>query len=193
MLKSWRQIFALNVVLVAIFCGLIVGFNDFSTLLSFNADQSSAGAFALGDGQAPSSRGSRLVGRASVIDGDTIEIHGRRIRLFGSDAPESEQVCHDGNGREYRCGQRAKTALSDKIGWATVDCEQRDIDQYERIVAVCRLGVEDLNAWMVAEGWALAYRQYSTDYVRQERAAKAAHNGIWQGSFVPPWDWQGGK
>ena len=132
-----------------------------------------------------------LVGRASVIDGDTIEIHGQRIRLHGIDAPESGQFC-DKDGKQYRCGQRAALALSDKIGRATIRCEQRDIDRYKRIVAVCRLGDVDLNVWMVHQGWAMAYRQYSLDYVSDEGAAQAAKAGIWAGRFIEPSRWRRG-
>ena len=35
--------------------------------------------------------------------------------------------------------------------------------------------------WMVIQGWALAYRYYSSDYVRQEERASAKKRGIWQG------------
>src|SRR5438874_5398102 len=102
-----------------------------------------------------------LAGQASIIDGDTIEIHGQRIRLFGIDAPEHDQLC-EAVGSQYRCGQQAALALADQIGSKTVDCAPRDVDQYGRIVAVCSAGGEDLNAWMVRQGWALAYRHYST-------------------------------
>ena len=56
-----------------------------------------------------------IVGIASVIDGDTIEIHGRRIRLFGIDAPESQQFCFRPNGEPWRCGQAASFVLADRI------------------------------------------------------------------------------
>jgi endonuclease YncB( thermonuclease family) len=134
--------------------------------------------------------GADLIGHPSVIDGDTIELHGTRIRLFGIDAPESRQSCSDAVGHSYRCGQKAAFALADHIDGGAVSCDPRDIDHYGRTVAVCYLGYEDLNAWMVAQGWALAYRRYSTDYVPQEDAAHAAQLGIWAGSFVPPWDWR---
>ena len=130
-----------------------------------------------------------LLGQASVIDGDTLEIHGQRIRLHGIDAPESGQTCTAG-GQTYRCGQKAAQALSDKIGQQTVRCEQRDTDKYGRAVAVCRIGAEDLNAWMTLQGWALAYRQYSKDYVSQEQEAQAAKRGVWTGTFQAPWDWR---
>jgi endonuclease YncB( thermonuclease family) len=134
-----------------------------------------------------------LTGRASVIDGDTIEIHGRRVRLHGIDAPESDQTCQDGNGRQYRCGQRAALALADKIGSSPVSCEQRDVDRYKRIVAICRSGGEDLNRWIVSEGWAIAYRRYSSDYVSAESSARAAKAGLWAGSFMPPEEWRRAK
>lgn len=137
-----------------------------------------------------SSGGSQtLSGPASVIDGDTIEIHGTRIRLFGIDAPESDQLCTV-VGKAVRCGQQATFALSNKIEGQVVECHPKDQDQYGRVVAVCLVGGEDINAWMVAQGWALAYRHYSTDYVSQEQSASQSKAGIWQGEFEPPWDWR---
>src|SRR6266404_783627 len=133
-----------------------------------------------------------IIGQASVIDGDTIEIHGQRIRLFGIDAPEHDQLCEEA-GAQYRCGQQASLALADQIGRQTVDCAPRDVDQYGRVVAVCSAAGEDLNAWMVRQGWALAYRHYSTAYVPDEDAAHLAGDGIWRGTFDAPWDWRQGK
>jgi endonuclease YncB( thermonuclease family) len=136
-----------------------------------------------------SAKASTITGRASVIDGDTIEIHGTRIRLFGIDAPESDQSCTV-RGKEFRCGQRAALALSDEIGNRVVNCEAKDRDRYGRVVAVCLAGGEDINAWMVVNGWALAYWHYSNDYVSQEEQAAKSKIGIWQGEFAPPWDWR---
>ena len=139
----------------------------------------------------PGAAQSPRIGIASVTDGDTLEIHGRRIRLHGIDAPESGQFC-EMNGTMYRCGQQAALALSDKIGRAIIRCEQRDVDRYKRIVAVCRLGDVDLNAWMVRQGWAVAYRRYSRDYVGEEGAARSAKAGIWAGRFIEPSRWRRG-
>lgn len=133
-----------------------------------------------------------ITGTASVIDGDTMEIHGQRIRLHGIDAPESAQLC-ERDARTYRCGQKASLALADLIGRQRVRCAQKDVDRYGRIVAECFLGNSSLNAWMVAQGWAVAYRRYSRDYVDEEDAAREAGRELWSGAFVLPWDWRRGK
>lgn len=135
-----------------------------------------------------------LKGQASVIDGDTIEIQGQRIRLNAIDAPESRQACQDSAGRDYRCGQRAAFALADQIGRATVICRQTDTDRYGRIVATCFARGEDLNRWMVQQGWAIEYKQYSDGrYADAEAEAREAKRGMWIGQFVRPWEWRHGK
>jgi endonuclease YncB( thermonuclease family) len=131
-----------------------------------------------------------IAGRASVIDGDTLEIRGERIRLFGIDAPESGQTCLDAKGRSYRCGQKAALVLDARIGEGVVTCERKDSDRYGRVVALCRVYGEDLGAWMVGLGWALAYRAYSTRYVAAEELARSRGLGIWAGRFVPPSEWR---
>jgi len=131
-----------------------------------------------------------MVGRASVIDGDTIDIRGTRIRFSGIDAPESKQSCRDRSGADYACGRRAAFALADKIGAQNLSCQIQDHDKYGRSVATCALGSVDLNGWMVSSGWALAYRQYSTAYVGAEAEAETAKLGMWEGEFTPPWEWR---
>ena len=132
-----------------------------------------------------------VAGRARVIDGDTIEVGAVRIRLFGVDAPESAQSCLEGN-RRWPCGEQATRALSRQIEGRSVACEERDRDRYGRVVAVCRYGGQDVNTRLVRDGWAIAYRRYSTAYVDEEASAKAAKRGVWRGEFVPPWDWRRG-
>lgn len=132
-------------------------------------------------------------GTVSVIDGDTVEISGERIRLYGIDAPESRQNCTK-DGQPWRCGQDAAFAVADKIGLNPIECERKGKpDRYGRTVAVCRLNGEDLNAWMVSQGWALAYRQYSLDYVSKENEAREAKRGVWASEFAPPWEWRQGN
>ena len=133
-----------------------------------------------------------IAGQARVIDGDTLDIRGTRIRLHGIDAPESRQMCRAA-GRYWSCGQQASRALAELIGPRRVVCSERGRDRYGRIVAVCLAGRTDLNRWMVAKGWAFAYRQYARLYVADEMAARAAGRGIWRGDAVPPWDWRRGE
>ncbi len=150
-------------------------------------------ANASGAEEASGEDGLGLVGVASVIDADTIEIHGARIRLHGIDAPESRQLCLDVAGSAFRCGQAAALALADRVGRGTIACEARGEDRYGRIIALCRQGTDprsgiDLGAWMVEEGLAYACRRYSEDYVTLEDAARSAGRGFWAGQFEPPWE-----
>ena len=134
-----------------------------------------------------------LVGVASVIDADTLEIRGVRIRLHGIDAPESRQLCRRSSGDEWRCGQQAALALADRIGRPTASCAVHDVDRYDRAIAVYSQGNQDLNRWLVSEGWAVAYRRYSRDYSGAEDQARRAGRNIWSGRFVMPWDWRRGQ
>ena len=145
---------------------------------------------AIGKPAAPPDVAGSIVGRASIIDGDTIDIGGTRIRLHGIDAPEGSQTCQDRRGAQYPCGQEATRELTGMIRGKTVNCDVLDRDQYGRSVSACSVGSVDINASLVSSGWALAYRQYSTAYVDEELAAKVSGSGMWQGKFMPPWDWR---
>ncbi len=133
-----------------------------------------------------------VAGVASVIDGDTIEVHGQRIRLHGIDAPESRQLCRQ-DRKPWQCGKDAANALARKIARRPVTCEDLGRDRYMRIISRCTVAGEDINAWMVSQGLALAYRRYSHDYNDEEADARAARRGIWAGKFVKPWEWRRGK
>lgn len=130
-------------------------------------------------------------GVASVVDGDTIEIRGERIRLHGIDAPESGQHCRYA-GTLQRCGQQAATFLEQLIASRPVQCERKDRDRYGRLIGVCKVSGTNLNAAMVRNGWALAYVQYSRDYVLDEQAAAEELLGIWRYEFEAPWDYRKG-
>lgn len=128
-------------------------------------------------------------GRVRVVDGDTLDMGGRRIRLFGIDAPESAQTC-ERDGLAYACGQAAKHFLEQLIAGQPVACRAHDHDRYGREVATCTVGAQDINAAMVRAGWAVAYRQYSTAYVPLEEEARSRRAGIWAGRFEPPSAWR---
>ncbi|MBT4052868.1 MAG: thermonuclease family protein [Bacteroidetes Order II. Incertae sedis bacterium] len=124
-----------------------------------------------------------------ITDGDTIRIGSTRIRLHGIDAPEAKQTC-TADGKEWRCGWEATNTLANIVGRHWVTCTKRDTDRYGRVVAVCRAGPINLNAWMVGNGWAVAYRRYSKDYIRDEDDARRGRKGMWRGEFVMPWEWR---
>jgi endonuclease YncB( thermonuclease family) len=132
-----------------------------------------------------------MIGQASVIDGDTLEIHGTRIRIFGIDAPESDQLCRDDESELYRCGQRASNALFDFIGRRSVACIEVDRDRYKRAVSVCTVGATDIADWLVRNGLALDWPQYSRGgYAAAESEAKREQRGLWAGSFKAPWNYR---
>lgn len=127
-----------------------------------------------------------LDGPVRVIDGDTLEISGERVRLFGIDAPEHDQRCTDAAGRPWACGARATETLRDLTRGRAVRCSGEEQDRYGRLVAHCTVAGRDLGAAMVRDGMAFAYRRYSRDYVGAEEQAKAAGRGIWAGAAENP-------
>ena len=129
-------------------------------------------------------------GSARVIDGDTLFINGIKIRLLGIDAPELEQTCKTRRGNKQNCGKMAKQALQQIVLHQRVVCKGDRRDHEGQRIAVCRVGPFKINEQMVLNGWALAYRRESEDYVRAETVAKARHEGIWKTDFMAPWEWR---
>ena len=132
-----------------------------------------------------------LVDWAAVLDGDTLSVEGKRIQLQGVDAPEIGQTCF-ADGVSWPCGLAAKAALDRRLSGHAVECEAVDNDRYGRILAKCYVAGGDIGLWLVSEGWAFAFREYSTDYLAQEQEAKAAGRGVWRREVTPPWDWRRG-
>lgn len=131
-----------------------------------------------------------LTGRPSVVDGDTLEVAGRRIRLWGVDAPESRQICTQA-GEPWRCGQQAANALDAWLGARPVACMEIDKDQYGRSVSRCTVGGEDIGRWLVINGWAVEYTDYSDGrYAAAQRQAERTHAGIHNSVFTEPAQWR---
>ena len=131
-----------------------------------------------------------LSGIPSISDGDTIKFIHKRIRLHGIDAPERKQMCIK-NSKEYRCGVLAAEALFKKINGSQVICEVQDkLDRYKRYIGVCFVGKVNLNKWMVRNGYAIAYRRYSEEYIEDENYAKKNKLGLWSGNFIHPEKWR---
>lgn len=133
-----------------------------------------------------------LQGRATVVDGDGLVLGSVEIRLYGIDAPEARQSCENATGRAYRCGRVSEDRLRAQIGMHSVSCDTHGQDRFGRYLAVCHAAGVNLNAWLVSEGLALAYRRFSMAYVSQEAAAQEARRGLWRGRFIAPWDWRRG-
>ncbi|MCJ2181055.1 thermonuclease family protein [Novosphingobium album (ex Hu et al. 2023)] len=126
-----------------------------------------------------------ILGTAKVIDGDTIDLGGQRVRLHGIDAVEAQQSCSR-NGELWNCGQDATALLSSLANGRPVTCRQRDIDRYDRIVATCEVGRQDLGKAMIDAGFAVALPQFSQAYLENEALAKQRRTGIWGSEFDPP-------
>lgn len=130
-----------------------------------------------------------IIGSAKAIDGDSLSVSGIEVRLFGIDAPEGKQTCNR-DGKDWPCGQAAAGKLDSLIEGRTVQCRARGRDSYGRSVAVCQAAGTEINRTMVAQGWATALREYSSDYIADETRAKAARLGIWDSTFMLPGDFR---
>jgi|TARA_B100001093_G_scaffold501550_1_gene553352 endonuclease YncB( thermonuclease family) len=125
-----------------------------------------------------------------ITDGDTIKILNNRIRLHGIDAPEKKQRCIK-KSKNYKCGSVATIELTKKINKNLVKCSvQKNKDRYNRYIGVCFINSQNLNKWMVRNGFAVAYKRYSKDYVLDEEYAKKNRLGLWSGEFLRPEKWR---
>ena len=131
-------------------------------------------------------------GPATVIDGRTLEVGGKRFRLWGIDAPDLDQTCLTARGDRYYCGRIAKAGLIDITVGSTVECRPLAQDTDYIWFATCAAAEFDLSRGMVHSGWALADRTRTQDYVDTEYKARKAGRGLWKGRFVPPWEWRKG-
>ena len=133
-----------------------------------------------------------ISGTASITDGDTITISGMKVRLNGIDTPERNQTCRKASVK-WSCGAKATETLKKWLYNKKVRCLGDTKDRYDRLIADCFVDGYNVNARLVYEGLALAYRKYSKKYVPEENKARAAKRGLWAGEFIAPWDWRKGK
>ena len=142
-----------------------------------------------------------IFGTPKIIDGDTVHIYSKKIRLEGIDAPEIKQQCKKPFikissvigfqfNKNYSCGVMAKIKLIDKIDNSKLKCISSSKDRYKRFIATCYIDKINLNKWMVRNGYAVAYKRYSKEYVRDEEYAKENQLGIWKGTFITPEKWR---
>jgi endonuclease YncB( thermonuclease family) len=129
--------------------------------------------------------GDAVEGRPRLVDGDSFFMGKTEVRMKGIDAPEGRQMCQR-NGRDWPCGEDAKRELQKLVGGQPVTCRVAEKDQHGRLLGYCTSGGRDLNAGMVASGYAVAFGDYETE----ERAARSAKRGVWSGEFQRPRDWR---
>ena len=140
-----------------------------------------------------------IYGKPKIIDGDTIKINLKKIRLHGIDAPEKNQICKKNYFsllfikymKNYKCGIFSKENLAKKIENNFIKCEtEKKKDKYNRYLGTCFLNKINLNSWMVKNGYAIAYRKYSKKYILDEEYARKEKLGIWNGKFTYPAKWR---
>ena len=139
-----------------------------------------------------------ISGKAITIDGDTIKIENKKIRLHGIDAPEIKQLCQRtflsififSFQENYKCGEISKKKLEKYVKNNIIKCKVEGIDGYKRILGTCYKNTININSRMVRNGYAVAYKKYSKKYLSVEREAKREELGLWKGKFDMPWDWR---
>ena len=140
-------------------------------------------------------------GIPKIVDGDTVYINNYKIRLEGIDAPEMKQKCKKEKLKissivgytfyeDYYCGKHSKKNLEAKVKGSNIKCISLTKDRYKRYLAKCFKGKINLNRWMVRNGYAIAYRRYSKEYVIDEEFAKENKLGLWRGKFLKPEKWR---
>ena len=150
-----------------------------STLLLF-------GAMAFGSAWLAKQNEVTLQGQYKIIDGDSLVVKGREIRLLGIDAPEYRQSCTLENGNAYECGRQSRLHLVKLAKFGDLNCTGWEEDKYQRLLAVCNAGEVEINARMVKDGWAVSYGEYE----REEMQARKLALGVWQGGFDSPKAWR---
>ena len=131
-----------------------------------------------------------ISGKAYVVDGNILTIKGRKVRLFGVDAPDRKQTCTNERGGAYPCGVRAALALDAMVRGKEITCQPRGIGADHLVLATCSLAGLDLASAMVESGWAVANIDFAPQYAQTQGAAKAAKIGIWAGPFEDPAVWR---
>jgi len=135
--------------------------------------------------QPPQSGALDVEGRAKLVDGDSLFINGREVRMVGIDAPEGKQFCTL-NGKRWACGEASRRTLQGMAGSGQIRCEGEKEDRHGRLLGTCFKGELNLNREMVARGYAVAYGRYKSE----ERAAREAKKGLWASEFQRPKAWR---
>jgi endonuclease YncB( thermonuclease family) len=128
-------------------------------------------------------------GQAEVVGPAMLSLAGKRIVLYGLDAPVKGQPCHAGT-KVWGCATASAKTLLNLIGTQEIACEQRRVDGFGRVFSVCKAGEVDLNRALVEVGMAVALPKETPDYIASEAAAKSKGIGVWRGPFTAPADYR---
>lgn len=131
----------------------------------------------------------QIKGQADVIKGNLLEIDGQKIQLYGIDAPDLSQVCYI-KGKPWQCGLTAKHKLIEKIDGKSLTCLGKKRENNNILMAECFVGRQNLNAWLVEKGWAVAERRDSRSFISSEIIAKRDRRGLYQSEFLKPSLWR---
>jgi endonuclease YncB( thermonuclease family) len=131
-----------------------------------------------------------VVGIPHITDADTVEINATKIRLEGIDAPETDQLCLNAKGERWTCGIEARDRLIERAAGKMWTCHVHGNDRYKRALGTCAVGGDNIQQWMVVNGWALSFVRYSHQYDPDQETARKMKAGLWGGAFIAPWDWR---
>ena len=129
-------------------------------------------------------------GVPKIREADLVQIGNSRIRLSGIDAPSADQLCLNTKGERWTCGVAARDELIKHTEGKSWTCRLGQTDRRGRALARCEVDGQDIQKWLVRSGWALAFNRFSHDYDADEKEAREAKAGMWQGAFIAPWDWR---
>jgi len=129
-------------------------------------------------------------GVPKIREADSIQIGNNRLRLSGIDAPSVDQLCLNTKGERWTCGVAARDELIKHVEGKSWTCHLGQADRRGRALSRCEVDGEDIQKWLVRSGWALAYDRFSHDYDADQKEAREAKVGMWQGAFIAPWDWR---
>lgn len=127
----------------------------------------------------------QVSGKARVLDGDTLEVGGMAVRLYGLIAPPAQQQCLL-QGRTWPCGWEAQMALVNLTAYQWMVCDLVAMGSDGLPLAVCALGGKggpDLGARLLAEGWGTAVAETPATYRGIIDQARAAQVGLWRGGI----------
>ncbi len=127
---------------------------------------------------APASSAADLFSYTMVQDDGTLKIKGKIVHLFGVYVPDTGRTCRT-NVRPVRCTSRAAHALEFKIGPRFVRCEPTAQNPDGSLVARCYLEEQDLSAYLLERGWAVATPDAPFAYTAMERIARSRGVGVW--------------